>query len=159
MSRVSWRADASDERVDIESVHRISQDPTRTWEVWWLRGSELLNPILVKEVRQALKSRQFEVSFGLTLLAAVCWTLFFVSVSVPRIFFFPDGGTILLRGYAFILLIPLLIIIPFSAFRSLTSEVEESTFELLSITTLSPNRSLRARWPQPPCRSCCTYQR
>lgn len=137
MSRVSLAGGRIDEQVDVESVHRISQDPTRNWEIWWQRGGELLNPILVKEVRQALKSRQFEVSFGLTLLAAVCWTLFFVSVSVPRIFYIPDGGTVLLRGYAFILLVPLLIIIPFAAFRSLTSEVEESTFELLSITSLS----------------------
>lgn len=137
MSRVTLAGGRIDEKVDVESVHRISQDPTRNWEIWWQRGGELLNPILVKEVRQALKSRQFEVSFGLTLLAAVCWTLLYMSVSVPRIFYVPGGGTDLLRGYAFILLVPLLIIIPFSAFRSLTSEVEESTFELLSITSLS----------------------
>ncbi len=137
MTRVSLAGGRIDEKVDVESVHRISQDPTRNWEVWWQRGGELLNPILVKEVRQALKSRQFEVSFGLTLLAAVCWTFLFMSFNVPRIFYVPGGGTELLRGYAFILLVPLLIIIPFSAFRSLTSEVEESTFELLSITSLS----------------------
>lgn len=137
MSRVSLAGGRIDEKVDTESVHRISQDPVRNWEIWWQRGGELLNPILVKEVRQSLKSRQFEVSFGLTLLAAVCWTLLFMSVSVPRIFYVPGGGTELLRGYAFILLVPLIVIIPFSAFRSLTSEVEESTFELLSITSLS----------------------
>ena len=137
MSRVSLAGGRVDETVDTESVHRISQDPVRTWEVWWQRGGELANPILVKEVRQALKSRQFEVSFGLTLLAAVCWTLLFMSINVPRMFYTPGAGAELLRGYAFILLVPLLIIIPFSAFRSLTSEVEESTFELLSITSLS----------------------
>lgn len=137
MSRVSLAGGRIDEAVDTESVHRISQDPVRTWEIWWQRGGELVNPILVKEVRQALKSRQFEVSFGLTLLAAVCWTLLFMSMNVPRMFYTPAAGAELLRGYAFILLVPLLIIIPFSAFRSLTSEVEESTFELLSITSLS----------------------
>ena len=137
MSRVSLAGGRIDESVDIDSVHRISQDPVRTWEKWWQRGGEWLNPILVKEVRQALKSRQFEVSFGLTLLAAIGWTLLFMSMNVPRIFYVPSAGTELLRGYAFILLVPLLIIIPFSAFRSLTSEIEESTFELLSITALS----------------------
>ncbi len=137
MSRVSLAGGRIDETVDVDSVHRISQDPVRKWEIWWQRGGEWLNPILVKEARQALKSRQFEVSFGLTLLAAVCWTLFFMSVNVPRIFYEPGVGTDLMRGYAFILLVPLLIVIPFSAFRSLTSEVEESTFELLSITSLS----------------------
>ncbi len=116
MSRVSLAGGRIDEVADVESVHRISQDPVRTWEKWWQRGGELVNPILVKEVRQALKSRQFEVSFGLTLLAAVCWTLLFMSINVPRMFYTPGAGAELLRGYAFILLVPLLIIIPFSAF-------------------------------------------
>lgn len=137
MTRVSLAGGRVTEQADQESVHRISQDPMRTWERWWLWGSERLNPILVKEVRQSLKSRQFEISFGLTLLAAVGWTLLFMSFAVPRILFIPSGGIELLNGYAIILLVPLLIIIPFSAYRSLTTEVEESTFELLSITSLS----------------------
>ncbi len=137
MSQVSLSGGRVDEKVDVESVHRISQDPVKQWEIWWTRAGEWFNPILVKEVRQSLKSRQFEVSFGLTLLAAVAWTLMFMSFSVPRIFYMPAAGTALLYGYAYILLVPLLIIIPFTAFRSLTSEIEESTFELLSITSLS----------------------
>ena len=43
----------------------------------------------------------------------------------------------MLCGYFIILTIPVLIIVPFSAFRSLAAEREDGTFELLSITALS----------------------
>lgn len=137
MTRVKLAGGRIDEIADADSVHRICQEPKQTWERWWQWGGERLNPILVKEVRQSLKSRQFEISFGLTLLAAVGWTLLYMSFAVPRIYYVPGGGIELLNGYAIILLVPLLIVIPFSAFRSLTTEIEESTFELLSITSLS----------------------
>ncbi len=39
----------------------------------WL--GERFNPILVKEARQALKSRQFVLTFGLLLIAAWAWSL------------------------------------------------------------------------------------
>lgn len=137
MTRLSLAGQRIEEVSDVESVHRICQEPKRSWERWWQWGGEQLNPILVKEVRQSLKSRQFEISFGLTLIAAVGWTLLYMSLAVPRIYYVSGGGSELLNGYAIILLVPLLIIIPFSAFRSLTTEIEESTFELLSITSLS----------------------
>ena len=39
----------------------------------WL--GERLNPILIKEARQALKSRQFLLTFGLLLILAWGWSL------------------------------------------------------------------------------------
>ncbi|MGE3778068.1 MAG: hypothetical protein AB7F89_12845, partial [Pirellulaceae bacterium] len=39
------------------------------------RASEWLNPILVKEARQALKSRQFVVTFSLLLICGWGWSL------------------------------------------------------------------------------------
>jgi hypothetical protein len=137
MTQVTLAGGRIHELSDADSVHRICQEPKKSWERWWQWGSERLNPILVKEVRQSLKSRQFEISFGLTLIAAVGWTLLYMSFAVPRIYYMSGGGPELLNGYAIILLVPLLIVIPFSAFRSLTTEIEESTFELLSITSLS----------------------
>ncbi|MGN6546258.1 MAG: ABC transporter permease [Aureliella sp.] len=136
MTRISLGGERIADIEDAGSVHRICQEPQRTWEKWWQAGSERLNPIFVKEVRQSLKSRQFEISFGLTMLAAIGWTFIFIASSVPGLYFIP-GGIPLLIGYAVILLVPLLIVIPFSAFRSLTTEIEESTYELLSISSLS----------------------
>ncbi|MGN6134837.1 MAG: ABC transporter permease [Aureliella sp.] len=136
MTRVLLSGGRVEEVADAESAHRICQEPKRGWEKLWQFGSERLNPILVKEVRQSLKSRQFEISFGLILLAAIGWTLLYIALSVPRIYYMP-GGAELLSGYAMILLVPLQILIPFGAFRSLTSEIEESTYELLSISNLS----------------------
>ncbi len=116
--------------------HRICVIPERGWERLWTWGTERINPIVVKEVRQSLKSRQFTISFGLTLIAAVAWTLIAISLMIPRVYFIP-GGLPLLTGFFCILQVPLMIIIPFSAFRSLTTETEDSTFELLSISALS----------------------
>ena len=116
--------------------HRMIDVPQRGWERLWLWASERVNPIVVKEVRQSLKSKQFTISFGLTLIAAVSWTLIAISMMVPRIFYLP-AGVPLLAGYFCILAAPLMVIIPLVAFLSLTAETEDSTFELLSISALS----------------------
>lgn len=100
----------------------------------WL--SEKLNPIVVKEARQALKSRQFTVTFGLLLVFGACWTALGVSLQMPAIFHSPSGP-FMVAGYYVILAVPLIIIVPFAAFRSLAAEREDGTFDLLSIATLT----------------------
>lgn len=100
------------------------------------RGGERLNPILVKEARQALKSKQFVITFTLLLLAGWVWSMLGVALLSPGVYYAP-GGRFMLSGYFVILTIPVLIIVPFSAFRSLAAEREDGTFELLSITALS----------------------
>ena len=113
--------------TEVTLQHRICEDPSKLWERLWLWVTDRINPIVVKEVRQSLKSRQFTISFGLTLLAAISWTLFAVSIMVPRIYYVP-AGLPLLTGFFCILNLPLMVIIPFGAFRSLASETEDSTF-------------------------------
>ena len=111
----------------------------RWWEAvesWLARASEWLNPILVKEARQALKSRQFIVTFTLLLVFGWGWSLLGVALLSPGVYYAPGGRT-MLTGYTLILLVPMLVIVPFSAFRSLAAEREDGTFELLSITTLN----------------------
>lgn len=97
---------------------------------------ESANPILVKETRQALKSRQFVVTFFIVL--AACWIVSFGGVAVvgPQIYYGAAGSSMLVWYYG-ILAFPLAVIVPYSAFRSLAVEQEENTFDLLSITTLS----------------------
>jgi len=106
--------------------------------------SDYLNPILVKETRQALKSRQFAVTFALVLLASWLWSLFAIYMRYPGILYSPDGPFLLI-GYYDILLFPLVVIIPFSAYRSLASERDDGTFELLSISTLSPRQIIMGK--------------
>jgi ABC-type transport system involved in multi-copper enzyme maturation permease subunit len=101
------------------------------------RTGERLNPILVKEARQALKSRQFVVTFTLLLLCGWGWSLLGIAFMSPGVYYAPAGPAMLL-GYYFVLGVPLLIVVPFAAFRSLASEREDGTYELLSITALSP---------------------
>jgi hypothetical protein len=93
------------------------------------------NPILVKETRQALKSRQFIITFLVVLLG--CWIVSFVGIAVvgPQIYF-AAAGPGMLAAYYTILIVPLTLIVPFTAFRSLAAEQEENTFDLLSITAL-----------------------
>jgi ABC-type transport system involved in multi-copper enzyme maturation permease subunit len=100
------------------------------------RVGDHLNPILVKEARQAMKSRQFVVTFSLLLIFGWLWTVIFVSFNLPAIFFEP-AGLFVLTGYYVVLSVPLLIVVPYAAFRSLAGECEDGTYELLSITTLS----------------------
>ncbi|MEO1497186.1 MAG: hypothetical protein AAFV43_08560 [Planctomycetota bacterium] len=98
--------------------------------------SDRLNPILIREARQALKSRQFTLWFVLLLVA--CWitTIGGVALVGPSIYYISAGG-ILLRAYYAVLLLPLTVIIPFSAYRSLAAEQEENTRDLLEVSTLS----------------------
>lgn len=100
------------------------------------RSSEWLNPILVKESRQALKSRQFVITFTFMLLVTWIATIVVVTSLWPAIYYLPYGS-VFLTVYAIILAAPLIIVVPFSAFRSLAVEREDGTFELVSVTSLS----------------------
>jgi hypothetical protein len=104
-----------------------------------MAASDWLNPILIKETRQALKSWQFALTFVLLLVA--CWivTIGGVAMIGPSVYYAAGGGE-LLRAYYFILAFPLLVVVPFGAFRSLAAEREDNTYDLLSITTLRPRQ-------------------
>jgi hypothetical protein len=103
-----------------------------------------LNPILVKETRQALKSRQFVLTFALLLLCGWGWSLLGVAMGGPKTWYV-DSGREMFLGYYLILAFPLTVMVPFGAFRSLASEQEQRTGELLSITTLGPQQIIRGK--------------
>jgi ABC-type transport system involved in multi-copper enzyme maturation permease subunit len=108
------------------------------------RLSDWVNPILVKETRQALRSWQFSLTFLLLLVA--CWVVTIGGVAVigPSIYYAAGGGE-LLRAYYLILSLPLLVVVPFAAFRSLAAEREDNTYELLSITSLRPRQIISGK--------------
>jgi len=102
------------------------------------------NPILVKETRQALKSRQFIVTFLVVLVA--CWIASFMVVAIvgPDVYFVAAGAQMLLV-YGVILAFPLMLIVPYTAFRSLAAEQEDNTYDLLSITTLTTGQIITGK--------------
>lgn len=103
-----------------------------------------LNPIVVKETRQALRSWQFALTFLLVLVA--CWVVTFGGIAVigPSVYY-AAGGAELLMAYYRVLSLPLLVVVPFAAFRSLAAEREENTYELVSITTLRPHQIISGK--------------
>ena len=44
----------------------------------------------------------------------------------------------MMLGYYFVLALPMLLVVPLAAYRSLECEIDDGTLELLSITSLSP---------------------
>ena len=97
--------------------------------------SDWCSPILIKETRQALKSRQFFWTFFLLLVAVAFWTIVGLTFNDARAGL-SDAGPNLLSGYLVILGFPLAIVIPFGTYRSLAREYEDGTIQLVSITTM-----------------------
>lgn len=108
------------------------------------KTGEYLNPILVKECRQALKSKQFLITFGLVLICAWGWSIIGIALEGPDVYFSFSGPDIFYIYYL-ILAFPLLVIVPYGAFRSLAGEREDRTFELLAITTLKPRQVISGK--------------
>lgn len=103
------------------------------------RFADRLNPIFVKEIRQAVKSKQFFSAFLLLLL--VSWLISLVTVSAAgQRLDYGNWGRDLFGAYFVVLAAAILVVVPFSAFRSLMLEREEATFEPLIISTLSPRQ-------------------
>ena len=100
------------------------------------RLSEWCSSILVKETRQALKSRQFIWTYLAILVCVGVWTVLGLSTSSSQY----EAGRELLIGFWVILGFPLGLIIPFGAYRSLAREFEDGTINLISITTMKPHQ-------------------
>ena len=94
-----------------------------------------LNPILVKETRQALKSRQFLCTFMLLLFLSWGWSILGIANIGPAAASGAHGSEMFV-GYFVILAFALMVVVPFGTFRSLAAEQESRTYELLSITAL-----------------------
>ena len=129
----------SEKQTAVIEKMRIAPEKTKWLDIQIERASEWFSSILVKESRQALKSRQFLWTFFLMLITVATWTLFALSYFYSEL----SGdsvapGPFLLSGYWMILGFPLAIIIPYSAHRSLAAEMEDGTLQLVSITTMRP---------------------
>ena len=79
------------------------------------------------------------ITFFLMLLSSWFWTVTGVVTQAPDVYYTPAGQSMLV-GYYFVLAIPLIAMVPIAAHRSLVSEIDDGTFEMLAITRLSSMR-------------------
>ena len=97
-----------------------------------------VNPILVKEVRQAMRGRLFRFGFGFTLIGGLTVALMTLMLSerhgVDR------GGAQLAMSIFVCLLVANFSFVPFSAFMSMGGEWDENTHDLLVLSNLGPRR-------------------
>ncbi|MFP2913083.1 ABC transporter permease [Pyxidicoccus sp. 3LFB2] len=110
---------------------------------WWERWGDRLNPLVVKEVRQGLRTRVFWACFGLMLLA--CLVLSLIAYVETREAAFARHGQGFFFSFFFCLGVAHFFIIPYSAYRSLVREREDETWVLLVLTGLGPRRILRGK--------------
>src|SRR5690606_679221 len=109
--------------------------PTTALERWQERWADRLNPMLVRESRRLMKSRQLVSSFGLALLAAwmvSAWGVVQVGTTPMEV----EVGRDFFVGYHAVLDACLFFVVPFGVFRNMSSEFREQSFEVLAISTL-----------------------
>ena len=131
---------APDQQEHAAAIQQLVEGET-IWDKRLIALSDWINPILVKETRQALKSRQFSWTLMLLTIVVLAWSILAIVGMIPSIYYNSNGAGMLI-GYAIILIVPALIVIPQSTFRSMASELEDGTFETLSLSTLSPRHIL-----------------
>ncbi len=105
----------------------------------WL--DDRINPILVKEVRQALRGRYFRNIFWLTVVAATAISVLSILSASSEDYFGPLGPAFFSINYG-VLVAAINAFVPFWAFQSMSSEWEENTYDLLSISNLRPRQLL-----------------
>jgi hypothetical protein len=106
-----------------------------------------LNPVLVKEVRQAVRGKSFRGSFILVLtIAAVVSTGVLSGLDVDDPKELASSGTTLFFALHAVFLFCALVVVPVQANRSMASERDERTFDALIISGLSPAQIVFGKW-------------
>ena len=104
----------------------------------WLEDkSDWLSPLVVKEVRQVVRSREFNVSFGISLIAGLVVAFLGAADALSGSSIAGRWTSVALMGcLAFLGLA----IVPLGAFSALRTERVEHTLELITLTALSARR-------------------
>lgn len=115
------------------------------------RFGDRCNPILVREVRQAMRSRGFTGSFVALLTLVSVLTCVMLAVHLEPIGFEPTawtpgpfGGILFLAVFG-CLVLALIGIVPLGAFMAMSEEWNANTWEQLSLSGLTPGRIVRGR--------------
>lgn len=128
MSSVVAESNQSEQKVsNKKSLLGRLEERLEKWSDW-------LNPLLIKEVRRSLKSRQFSLTLTLLVIATIFVTFVWGGYASD------SGGQGLLAAYLSILAFAGCVIIPFTVAKSVADEYTERTLELELITTLRPSQ-------------------
>lgn len=104
-------------------------------------GEELadrVNPIVVKEVRQGLRTRVFWLFFSLMLVVNLFISLVCFAMAEQE----SNLGKAAFIAFFVVLAFVQFFIIPYTAYRSMAREAEQETWVLLTLTGLGPRRIL-----------------
>jgi len=106
------------------------------------RLGERLNPILVKEVRQAMRGKYFRVTFWITLLAAslIGLIVMLVTASEASRSASDVSGIAFFQSIYVCLASATLGLVPFSAFASMGEEWDGNTYDMLVLYNLRPRQ-------------------
>lgn len=97
---------------------------------------ERANPVLVRELRQSFRGKQFRIVFALaSTLGLVASFICMVAEPDPS-----EMGQALFIAIGVALSIACIVLVPVGAFQSLSSEWEEGTWDLLEMSSLRPWR-------------------
>ena len=101
------------------------------------RLDDRLSPILVKEVRQALRGNVFKFAFWFTLVAATILGVaaIFITTGERQ---FDEVGPIFFTAIFCCMAVAIQFLVPFTAFTSMGAEWEENTYDLLVLSNLRP---------------------
>jgi hypothetical protein len=104
------------------------------------RWSDRVNPIVIQQVRRGLRSRTFSVSFVLLLVGCV------VAALVGYVGYEPESpgrvGQGLFSTFFGLFALVGFVVIPFGAYRSLSTDRDDRTWPLVILTQLSPRQIL-----------------
>jgi hypothetical protein len=99
--------------------------------------SDRLSPMVVKEVRQMVRGKEFNYSFGLALVAGLIVAFFGLASAVDMT---GGVGADIFTGLIVCLIFEALIIVPLGAFNALRTEKSDNTLDLITQTALTPRR-------------------
>lgn len=106
-----------------------------------------MSPVVVKELRQGLRSKAFIVSFCLLHGALILlFILTLIGESQRGGVISPDAVNTLNSFFWMIVAVPLVFILPASALTLIGAEVSAKTMELVQLTKMSPLRIVQGKW-------------
>lgn len=127
--------------AEPRNAFSLLEAPGSRFGVYLDEIGDRLNPLLVRESRQVLKSRQFVITF--LAMLGFAWLVSLVTVgSYGGDFQFREPGPVFFRKYFLVLMMALYWVVPLGAFRSITSEFVEQTYETLCVTPMTPGTVL-----------------
>jgi len=124
----------------VTAVEAPSATPSVAPSTLWSRLSDRCNPILVREVQQAVKGRVFPLTVMITLAITVVIAVVVSNQYASR----GNGSTAFTAGFA--TLIPLVVfVVPMQAYQSMRTELKGGIVEQLLLSRLSPSRVLSGK--------------